>query len=468
MRPGLRRSFLRYGGYVSSVAGARTAGILISSLTFPYLVRRLGVESYGQWSYVVAICGFLNIVADPGITVHLAQQVAARRDAAFGLIPDVLALRCLAALLAAFAVWAIAAFEVRPGIRQLLHLYGFGILFVNLMASDHLLNALELFHIRSLLTVAQQLIYAAMIFIFVRSSRDIFWLPASILLSSALAGLVGWTALWRNGLRFRVQLRTESWKRILVPSGHYAASTLMSNIYHRTGHLVVRWVLGDFALGIYAAAVRFVDILRGFLIIVLQVMTPRMAAGSSKEVRRLAVFAIAVIAVVSIPLTLGLIGTAHLLVPWVLGAKYLADVSVLRWMAPYLITAPAASLFAGTILYALGRHRAYLASTAGGAVVGVVLYLVLTPMFGLNGAAIALVSAELAVAVIALLRIPELNGSWKNPIFAVAFGSAALMLIAIRIANEYTSRAIVVILIGACIYAMSCGWFVRKLITQHS
>jgi O-antigen/teichoic acid export membrane protein len=87
---------VRYAGFVFSVGGARVAGVLITSLTFPYLVRHLGVEMYGLWSYVVAICAFLDNISNPGLKAYATQQVAARREAAFDLIPDVLFLRLLA------------------------------------------------------------------------------------------------------------------------------------------------------------------------------------------------------------------------------------------------------------------------------------------------------------------------------------------------------------------------------------
>src|SRR4030081_3643137 len=96
-------SVWRYGGFALSVGGARVAGVLITSVTFPFLVRRLGVETYGLWSYVVALCAFLDVVANPGLTIHTAQQVASRRHGAADLIPDVLILRMFCSL-AAIAV----------------------------------------------------------------------------------------------------------------------------------------------------------------------------------------------------------------------------------------------------------------------------------------------------------------------------------------------------------------------------
>ncbi|HXR17855.1 MAG TPA: oligosaccharide flippase family protein [Terriglobales bacterium] len=458
-------SVLRYGGFAFSVGGARVAGILISSLTFPYLVRHLGVEMYGLWSYVVALCAFLNIVADPGLTSYASQQVAAQREGGIDLVPDVIALRVLFSAIAAIVLLAVASFEVRSDIRHLLRLYGVGLLIVNLLTGDAFLTALEMFHIRSLLVISQQAIYALGIFAFVHTPKDVIWLPISILGSSVVSGLVGWCILWGHGFRPPRIVRPRRWKRIVVPSGHYALSTLMSNLYHRSGHIVVRWFLGDHALGLYAAAVRLLDLLRSFVIIVLQVLNPRMAlfAKSEAGLNRVTRFAVVVIALVSLPLTAGLISTAHLVVPLVLGPHFLEDVSLMKIMAFFLITASAASLTTGSILYSMGRHRAYLASTAGGAAAGVILYLTLIPTMGLAGAGLAFVLAEFVVAAIGYALLPPaLHNLWKDPIVGVALASSLLMAVAVRIVSAYVPQVFVVVATGVFVYVGSCGWFVRK------
>jgi PST family polysaccharide transporter len=463
-------SLLRYGGFAFSVGGARVVGILITSLTFPYLVRHLGVEMYGLWSYVLAVCAFLGIIADPGLTTYAIQQVAARREDGFELIPDVLVLRVFSSLIALVILLAIAFVEVRPDVRYLLRLYGIGLLFVSLLSADRFLSAVEMFHARSLLIVTQQAIYALGIFALVHVPKDVVWLPVCILGSSALTGLVGWTLMWRRGFKLRRAIRPQRWRGILVPSVYYGFSSFMSTLYHRTGYLAVRWFLGDHALGLYAAAARFVDLLEQFVTMVLYVLMPRMAlaAKSGAVPNRLSRFAVAVMALISIPLTAGLITTAHLLVPWILGATYLQDISLLKWMSPYLLTAPAASLLAGTILYAMGRHRSYLISTAGGAVAGVLLYLTLIPAFGLPGAALAFVLAQFFVAAIAYALLPrELWGLWKNPMIGIALAGTMLMVVAVRFANAYVSSIAVVVSVGVLVYTVSCGWFVRKWLRQE-
>lgn len=467
----LNRNLLwRYGGFVSSVAGARLAGVLITSLTFPFLVRHLGVEMYGLWNYVVVIGAFLESVADPGLSTYLAQQVAARRKEASELLPDVLVIRLLSTGLAVAVLLLIAHFEVRPDIRELMRVYGIGYFLVNLLASEHLLGTLEMFHSRSVLAVMQQTMFAAGIFSLVWKPADVLWVAICGLGSTALTNIAGWVILWRCGFKFRLHVQPHRWKTILVPSGHYGVSSLMSNLSQRTGHIVVRWLLGDFALGIYAAAVRFVDLLRSFVTVGLNVLVPRLAVAARTGVGlvRLTKFSATVLAVVCIPLTLGLAGTAHLVVPWLLGAKYFDDIPLLRWMSPYVLTGSAASLLAGTLLYALGRHRAYLTSAAGGALGGVLLYLLLTPLLGLKGAGLAFVLAELISALIAYCFLPlELRAFWRSPIVAKALIAGLIMIAAIAIVDSYDSRALVVIATGAAVYILVCVWSMWKWVIQE-
>jgi len=455
---------LRYGSFVFSVAGARVAGILITSLTFPYLVRHLGVETYGLWNYVLAVTAFLNILADPGFTTYAVQQVAARRQGGFELLADIFVLRSLSSAIALVILLIFTFLEVRLDVRQLLRLYGGGFIVVSLLSADRFLGAVEMFHARSVLIVTQQALYAAGIFVLIHTPKDVVWLPISILGSSALTAVAGWTVLWRCGYKLHATLHPEQWGGIIVPSAHYAFSSLMSTLYHRFGYFAVRWYLGDHALGLYSAAARLVDILSQFVTLVLYVLTPRMARSAKLGAipRRLAQFTVGLVALISIPLAAGLRSTAHLLVPWILGQKYLEDIALLKGMSFYLITAPAASLLAGTMLYAMGRHRSYLIATSGGAVAGILLYLVLTPVFGLNGAGLGFVLAELFVAAIAYALLPrELQDLWKNPMILVATGGALLMTLLLKIAGPYVQNLLPMVVLGASVYLLSCGWFVR-------
>ncbi len=452
------KPLLRYGGFVASVTTARVVGILLTAATFPFLVRRLGVDTYGLWSYVVAVCAFTSLVANPGLTSYAAQQVAARREAAFETVSDVLALRFLASGVAAIAVLVVAGFEVRPDVRFLLKLYGIASVLTGALSLDYLLSSLEMFHAQSFISITQQSLYAAGIFTLVRSPHDVVWVPLSILVSAFLTSLIGWVLMWRAGYRFRLSIAPRRWAGILVPSLHYAGSTLMSNLYARSGQIAVRWYLGEHALGLYSAGARLADVLRNFLSVTQTVLMPRMAlrANSGDGLSRLARVAASILVWFGVPLTVGGIVTAPVVVPWLLGSQFQQSVHVFQWVSLYMLAAPAATLFAGTILYAMGRHRAFFVSTLTGAVTAVVLNLILPPLLGVIGACVALVLGEFGVALCAfLLCPPEVRAAAKTPLLNVSVIASLLMGVALWIALPRHMHPLVLIGLGCAVYVIA-------------
>ena len=464
------KSLLRYGGFVLSVTTARVVGIIITAATFPFLVRRLGVDMYGLWSYVVAVCGFTGLLANPGLSTHAAQQVAARREAAFETVSDVLILRVLAGGVAVVAVLVVASFEVRQDVRFLLRLYGVASVLTGGLSLDYLLSSLELFHVQSFVSIAQQSLYAIGIFTLIRSPKDVIWVPVSIVASSFLTSLIGWTFLWRMGYRFRFAMAPWRWAVILVPSLHYAGSSLMSNLYHRSATLAVRWYLGEHALGLYAAAARLADLLRNFLAIPQIVLMPRMAlrANSADGLPRLTRIAASILVWFGVPLAMGGIVTAPVVVPWLLGAQFREAVHAFQWVALYVITAPAATLFAGTIIYAMGRHRAYFVSTLAGAVTAVVLCLILPPLVGIAGACLAFVLGEFAVALCAfLLCPPQVRAAARTPLLSVAVIASLIMGTVLWFALPGHMHPLVLIGLGCAVYAISWAGIGRSVLKRE-
>lgn len=463
------KSVLRYGGFVLSVTTARVIGTIITAATFPFLVRRLGVDVYGLWSYVLAVCAFTGLLANPGLTSYAAQQVAARREAAFETVSDVLILRILASLIAIVAVLVVAALEVRQDVRLLLKWYGVASVLTGSLSLDYLLSSLELFHVQSFISIAQQSLYAIGIFTMVRSPKDVIWVPVSILVSALFTSLIGWIFLWRAGFRFRFSIAPRRWSVIMVPSLHYAASSVMSSLYHRSGHIAVRWYLGEHALGLYAAAARLADVLRNFLSVTQTVLMPRMAlrAYSADGISRLTRIAVSILVWFGVPLIVGGIITAPVIVPWVLGAQFQGAVRAFQWVTPYMITAPAAVLFAG-IIYAMGRHRAYFAATSAGAVTAVVLCLTLPPLFGIAGACAAFVLGEAGVALGAyFLCPPEVRAAARTPLLLVSVITSLIMGAALWIAVPMNLPPLVLVGLGCAIYAVSWAGIGRNLLRRE-
>jgi len=151
----------------------------------------------------------------------------------------------------------------------------------------------------------------------------------------------------------------------------------------------------------------------------------------------------------------------------VLGTQYIESARLLPWLAAYLVCAPAAVLFSGTVLYASGKYRAYLISTATGATVALVLYLTLVPTMGLRGACLAFVTAELAVAVSGYMMVPQpARDVWSHPLLYAVIAAAAVMGGVLMVASRYMAP-IPATIFAAMVYLVICGLFARRRILEE-
>jgi O-antigen/teichoic acid export membrane protein len=183
---------------------------------------------------------------------------------------------------------------------------------------------------------------------------------------------------------------------------------------------------------------------------------------------RLTRIAASVLICFGVPLMVGGILTAPVVVPWLLGVQFREAARAFQWVCPYLITAPAAVLFAGTILYAMGRHRAYFISTLAGAVTAVILNLVLPPLFGLTGGCVALVLGEFAVALCAFLLCPaEVRAAAMTPLLGVAVVASTIMGVALWVAVPRHLPPLLLIGLGCAVYAISWVGIGRNLLRRE-
>jgi O-antigen/teichoic acid export membrane protein len=221
---------------------------------------------------------------------------------------------------------------------------------------------------------------------------------------------------------------------------------------------------------LYAAVARLADVLRNFLSIGQTVLMPRMAlrASSPDGLSRLTRIATFILVLFGVPLAVGGIVTAPVVVPWLLGVQFQEAVRAFQWVAPYVIAAPSAALFAGTILYAMGRHRAYFVSTAVGAVGAIVLYLILPPFFGISGACVAFVLGEVGVALCAfLLCPPQVRAAARTPVLWIALVASLLMGVVLWIALPRHMPPLVLVGLGCVVYITTWATIGRNVLKKE-
>src|SRR5258708_39271187 len=101
------------------------------------------------------------------------------------------------------------------------------------------------------------------------------------------------------------------------------------------GRCAVCWFRGGNAGGLYAGGGRLADVLPNFLSVTQTVLMPRMAlrANSAGGLFRLTRIAASVLIWFGVPLAVGGIVTAPVVIPWLLGGQFQQAVHAFQWVA---------------------------------------------------------------------------------------------------------------------------------------
>jgi O-antigen/teichoic acid export membrane protein len=390
----LRGGALRMGSYV--------AGILLSLVSVPLLVRHLGVVEFGDYVAVLSLITIVSGLTEAGLNAIAVREYATtpaeRRPQ---LMANLLGVRLV---LGVIGVLVAVGFSVAAGYSGALiagtALAGAGMVII---LSQSLLTVPLQVELRlgwvSLLEVLRQFIAVALVVLLVIVGAGVTPFLAVTIPAGAVA-LAITAAIVRNRASLRPALHLGvSWP-LVRESIPYALAIALNAMYLRLTVVVISVIGTGLELGYFATSFRIIETLIGVPALVVGASFPILARAVRDDAERFVsatgrIFELGVVAgawmvvcvVIGAPLAIRLIG----------GAAEAPAVPVLRIQGLALV-ATFVIVACGYPLLAEKRYREVLLANVIGLVASLALTFALVPSYGAKGGAVATVAAELSLA----------------------------------------------------------------------
>lgn len=305
------------------------------------------------------------------------------------------------------------------------------------------------------------------------SGAGVWSLVAGHLVATAVQTAVFWMLIpWRPSPR------RASWPilRDMLRYGRFVGATNIVNLANNTvDTLVVGRVLSTAAVGFYSVTYRLADFPNSVIgYIVGRVLFPvySMVQADMATFRRVYVQNIQRIALLALPVSVALFVLAEPIVRALLGEDWLRIVTPLKILAVYGLVksfaAPCGEVFRGA-----GKPQLGLMIAAAHAVVAVPLLIVLTPRYGLEGAASAMLGAMCVTTAPALylaFRLIDLRlgllGRALLPSLACAAALGVVLALAVEPAETMAPLPAMFLLVGlgVGVYIVATAVFARGII----
>lgn len=380
------------------------SAIIFPLITFPYASRVLLPAGYGKLNIATSVVAYFAMFAQLGIPTYGIKACARVRDNKEELsrIVHELLMISMSITMVVYVAYA-GSLMLVPRFRDEKALYiitGTTIL-LNTIGVEWLYKALEKYTYITIRSVVFKLIALIAMFLLVKEQSDYVIYGAISIFAASASNILNFINMRK--LVYIKPLGNYNLKRHLKPVMLFFAMSVATVVYTNLDNVMLGFMKGDEAAGYYSAAVKIKVILVSFLTSASTVLLPRASyyvdKGKMEEFLNILRKAMHLVFVMSIPCAAYFMLYAREGILLLSGREYEGAIMPMIIIMPTIILIGVSNVIGIQMLVPLGREKQVLHSEIIGAVVDLILNVCLIPSFGVSGAAVGTLVAEVTVVI---------------------------------------------------------------------
>jgi len=376
----------------------RVIRLIVGFFVSVLVARYLGAESFGQLSYGLAYTAFFQAISNLGVDAIVVRDMAKNRSNAGGILVSVIKLKLVSSLICVFSGTLVAFAFIEDSVITIL------IIILSILFSIG--NVVDLFfqsQSASRLTVIARMksyiinIVIKLIVIFASLKNIIIFML--IPLETLFASFFLFISLSKYDFKRKIKLSYFDMKYILKLLGEswpLAVSSVSIIVFMKIGIFLVGNKLGYKAVGIYSVGVNLAEMSYMFPTLLLTSFAPVIAKAKEKgekdyknEIKSF--FRVMYIGSVVCALCIGALGYAA--IPYIYGSEYIQSKDV---FIIHIFTLIPVALGCAQSAWLINERRTKIAlyQALSGAVLTIFLSVIFIDKYGIIGAAIAILVAQ--------------------------------------------------------------------------
>ncbi len=406
---------------------------LFPLITFPYTSRILKPEGIGAVNFIDSFTQYFILFSALGIPIYGIREIAKRKnnkEELSKLFSEIFLLHVISTLIFSVIYFTVAFFT--PALREHMDLVfiGIALLLFSTLSVEWLYQGIEEFSYitkRSLIIRASSIVF---LFVFLKPGS-----PPAIYyaITTGIVLLNGMSNLYRLKKHVTLKFNSIALRDHIKPLLLIFSSTLAVTAYVLLDNVLLGFLQGVIAVGIYSTAVRIVRIPYAFIYSINAVMVPQVSRayheGRLEQVQSCLNKSFAFICTIGFPITFGLIISAPFVVQSFAGNEFSASILTLQIIAPIIIFVGLSSILSTQLLIPIGKEKYMLFIVIIGMCFSILLNFCLIPFFSYTGAAITTICTEILVTALSFYYVKKFTSiTFDKKIFFESMLAAALFI----------------------------------------
>jgi len=374
-------------------------GIKALSFCFSvFVVRRLGGESYGQYTTVFAYVNIFAIFSDLGLAAYALREIAKDKEKTFSIFSNIVALRLVLSFFAVAMTTGSAMLSGRSPDLVLGIFLGSCSLFLYAVQGplDMLLMAKERLDYSAVFSVANQLVFVVLGTIVLLKGYGVIGLVVASLCGVLAMASLSFVVIRRHLGGLQWQVDPKMWPRLVKAALPFGIIGFTLGLSYKLDTVLLQYFQGDAVTGWYNAAYNLIFMLMTISHAVNISLYPSMVRQHATDPDKMASIyarALKYMFVLSLPVAAGTTILGDKIVLFLYAQEYTRAILPLRilvWALPLMFL----SELLGNIVV-VHNHESKVARSIGvSTAVNLLLNLIFIPRFGLKAAAIITVLTE--------------------------------------------------------------------------
>lgn len=379
----------------------QVASRLFRAILVIYAARVLGAESWGAFSYAIAITTFATTFADFGLNAFATREIAKQRETRNPYVGTILGIK--------LGIIALLAIVIGGGGKYLTNIEAAQAI-MPIMIFIFAFDALRDFG-SAIMRAFEKMEFEAILFAFTNAAIvalgiiALYFRPAPLPLAYAYAAgsaagcLAAAFAIFPYFRRVASGFRAGLVLPIIRSAWPFGLMSLLGIVMLNTDIVMIGWLMNAEAVGFYSAGQKLIQLLYALPALFASALFPRFSlfqnAADKESFRRVLEKSITIAFLLALPLALGGLTLGGELTALIFGTNYASAAPVFQILAlTFLIVFPSTIL--SNALFATGEEKRFIAIATIGAAMNVAANFFLIPPFGLKGAAVATILSQLS------------------------------------------------------------------------
>lgn len=254
---------------------------ILPLITFPYLVKVLGVEKFGLVAFATSFISFFNILVDYGFNLSATREIAVNRvdkDKITEIYSSVITIKLILIVISLMILSIIVYSFDKFKTHEMLYFIAFIIVIGQALFPVWYFQGMEKMKYIIMVNIASKVMFTIAIFVFVHKESDYLLVP----LLTGLGSLVGSIyALYIVRKQFNQKFKYQSLttlKKYFKDSSQFFLSRVSVSVYTSANTFVLGFFTNNTMIGYYAIAEKIYQALQGVYSPIIQTIYPYLSS----------------------------------------------------------------------------------------------------------------------------------------------------------------------------------------------